>query len=60
MGNVSVELSSSETNEVRGLISELDQTLAANYRPEERQGVPLNALFQPHIRFFWRAWTARQ
>jgi putative acetyltransferase len=52
MGNISVELAPSETDEVRGLISELDQTLAANYRPEERHGVPSVALFQPHIRFF--------
>jgi putative acetyltransferase len=52
MGNISVELAPSETDEVRRLISELDQTLAANYRPEERHGVPLDALFQPHIRFF--------
>jgi hypothetical protein len=60
MGNISVELAPSETDEVSGLISELDQTLAANYRPEERHGVPLDALFQPRSDSFWRAWTAPQ
>jgi hypothetical protein len=44
--SISVELASGETDEVRGLINELDQTLAANYRPDERHGVPLSALFR--------------
>jgi putative acetyltransferase len=34
------------------LIGELDQVLAAEYLPEQRHGLALEALFQPHIRFF--------
>jgi putative acetyltransferase len=52
METIPVELAPSETEEVRALIGELDQTLAAACRPEERHGVPLDALFQRHIRFF--------
>jgi putative acetyltransferase len=40
------------TDEVRVLISELDRTLAAEYPPEQRHGLALDAIFQPHIRFF--------
>lgn len=48
----SIELVPVATGEVRGLIGELDQTLAAEYPPEERHGLALDAIFQPHIRFF--------
>ncbi|MGA7810484.1 GNAT family N-acetyltransferase [Bradyrhizobium sp.] len=34
------------------MIGELDQALAAEYLPEQRHGLALQALFQPHIRFF--------
>ncbi len=40
------------TDEVRALILELDQVLAAEYSPEQRHGLALEAIFQPHIRFF--------
>lgn len=40
------------TDDIRSLIDELDRRLAGQYRPEQRQGVPLNAIFQPHMRFF--------
>jgi putative acetyltransferase len=40
------------TDEVRGLISELDRALSAEYTPEQRHGLALDAIFQPHIRFF--------
>src|SRR6478672_6150315 len=40
------------TDEVRELISELDRTLSAEYSPEQRHGLALDAIFQPHIRFF--------
>lgn len=49
---VSIELIPVATDEVRALIGELDQTLAAEYPPEERHGLALDAIFQPHIRFF--------
>jgi putative acetyltransferase len=40
------------TPEVRALIGELDQTLSEGYPPEQRHGLALDAIFQPHIRFF--------
>jgi putative acetyltransferase len=40
------------TDEARLLIGELDQILAAEYLPEQRHGLALDALFQPRIRFF--------
>jgi putative acetyltransferase len=49
---VSIELVAVATDEVRALIGELDQTLGAEYSPEERHGLALDAIFQPHIRFF--------
>ncbi len=49
---VDVELVASATGDVRALIGELDQVLAAEYLPEQRHGLALAALFQPHIRFF--------
>ena len=47
-----IELTTTATDDVRLLIGELDQTLAAEYSPEQRHGLALHALFQPHIRFF--------
>lgn len=49
---VLIELVQSPTDEVRALIGELNQTLSAEYPPEQRHGLPLDAIFQPHIRFF--------
>lgn len=40
------------TDEVRQLIAELNETLSAEYPPEQRHGLALDAIFQPHIRFF--------
>jgi putative acetyltransferase len=37
---------------VRALIDELEASLAAEYAPEQRHGLALDALFRPHIRFF--------
>lgn len=37
---------------VRALIDELDAELSAHYPPEQRHGLNLDAIFQPHIRFF--------
>jgi putative acetyltransferase len=47
-----IELAPSVTDEVRALVDELELTLAAEYPPEQRHGLALEALFQPHIRFF--------
>jgi putative acetyltransferase len=40
------------TDDVRDLIGELNRTLAAEYLPEQQHGLPLDAIFQPHMRFF--------
>jgi putative acetyltransferase len=49
---VQIELAPSATEEVRVLVDELETALAAEYTPEQRHGLALDALFQPHIRFF--------
>jgi putative acetyltransferase len=41
----------SATPEVVALITELETELSANYPPEQRHGLSLDALFQPHIHF---------
>ena len=46
------ELAPAATNEVRILIGELDQELSAEYAPEQRHGLALDAIFAPGIRFF--------
>jgi putative acetyltransferase len=42
----------SATDEVRMLVGELELVLSAEYPPEQRHGLALDAIFQPHIRFF--------
>jgi putative acetyltransferase len=49
---VRIELAPSATEEMRALVDELETVLAAEYLPEQRHGLALDALFQPHIRFF--------
>jgi putative acetyltransferase len=49
---VDIERITEATDDVRLLIGELDQVLAAEYLPDQRHGLALEALFQPHIRFF--------
>jgi putative acetyltransferase len=49
---VDIESVATAIADVRELIGELDQVLAAEYLPEQRHGLALEALFQPHIRFF--------
>ena len=49
---VDIERITTATDDLRLLIGELDQALAAEYLPEQRHGLALEALFQPHIRFF--------
>jgi putative acetyltransferase len=50
--SLSIALVTSATDDVRALIGELDQTLSAEYPPEQRHGPAVEAIFQPHIRFF--------
>ena len=50
--NITVEWVSAATDDVRALVGELDRTLAAEYSPEQRHGLALDAIFAPNIRFF--------
>jgi putative acetyltransferase len=52
MCSVTVSLVSAPTDTVRLLIGELEDVLSAEYPPENRHGLPLEAIFQPHVRFF--------
>jgi putative acetyltransferase len=52
MRALSVEPVATPTAEVRALIDELDATMAAGYSPEQRHGLSIGAIFQPHVRFF--------
>lgn len=49
---IGIELAPAPTAEVRVLVDELENILAAEYPPEQRHGLALDAIFQPHIRFF--------
>jgi putative acetyltransferase len=49
---ITVEAVRTATDEVRDLLAELDRTLAREYLPEQRHGLSLDAIFQPHVRFF--------
>jgi putative acetyltransferase len=52
MVEVAIEPVQSPTAEVRALIEALDQELAGEYLPEQQHGLKIDAIFQPHIRFF--------
>ncbi len=52
MCGVTVSLVSAPTDAVRLLIGELEDVLSAEYPPENRHGLPLEAIFQPHVRFY--------
>jgi putative acetyltransferase len=49
---LTVSLTAAPNDAVRLLIGELEDVLAAEYPPENRHGLPLEAIFQPHVRFF--------
>ncbi len=49
---VSVERVTSATAVARQLVGELEGVLAAEYPPEQRHGLAIEAIFQPHIHFF--------
>jgi putative acetyltransferase len=50
--DLQIEIALTATDELRLLISELETVLAAEYPPEQRHGLSLDAIFQPHVRFF--------
>ena len=52
MEKIDIEGVPTATDEVRILIGELDEELSQGYPPEQRHALSLDALFQPHIRFF--------
>ena len=49
---VRIELAQAATDEVCALIGELEAVLAAEYPPEQRHGLAIEAIFQPHVQFF--------
>lgn len=51
-GGIAIEPAPAATEESRALIGELEATLSAEYPPEQRHGLSLDAIFQPHVRFF--------
>jgi putative acetyltransferase len=50
--DITLEAVRSATDELRGLIDNLDRTLAQEYLPEQQHGLKLDELFEPHMRFF--------
>ena len=52
MPSITVERVELPTDEVRALVEELERELAANYPADQRHGLALDAIFQPHVRFF--------
>lgn len=49
---VRVELVEEATEEAKQLVEELEEELSRHYPKEQRHGLSLDAIFQPHIRFF--------
>src|SRR5215469_2235218 len=49
---ITVELIPFANDDVRSLVAELDRLLSAEYTPEQRHGLALDAIFRPSIRFF--------
>jgi len=49
---ITIEPAVSATEEVRTLVGELEGVLSAEYPPEQRHGLSLDAIFQPQVRFF--------
>jgi putative acetyltransferase len=52
LDQIEIEIATAPTAEVRELVTLLEDELAANYPPEQRHGLKIEAIFQPHIRFF--------
>ncbi len=47
-----IERVDAPNDDVCSLVAELEAELSANYPPEQRHGLAIDAIFQPHIRFF--------
>ena len=52
LDGISVERLAAPTEEARELIAGLDRELSTHYAAEQRHGLKLEAIFQPHMRFF--------
>lgn len=50
--DIVVERAGEPTPEVRSLVEALDGELSQNYCCDQRHGLKLDAIFQPHVRFF--------
>jgi putative acetyltransferase len=44
-----IERTTTPTDDVRSLIAELEDSLAAEYPPAQRHGLALDAIFQPQM-----------
>jgi putative acetyltransferase len=51
-GRIAIEAVPAATDDVRALIDELDRHLALAYSAEQQHGLAIDAIFQPHVRFF--------
>jgi putative acetyltransferase len=52
MPSLTISLTPTPNDAARLLVGELEDILSAEYPPEQRHALPLDAIFQPHIRFF--------
>jgi putative acetyltransferase len=52
MSAITIARATSPTHDVRALVGELEAGLSVDYTPAQTHGLPLSALFEPHIRFF--------
>jgi putative acetyltransferase len=52
MDLVTIERATGPDDDVRALVAELEEELSAEYPPEQRHGLQLEAIFEPHVRFF--------
>ncbi len=52
MSPLAITVVSGPTDDVRALVSELEEVLSAEYPAEQRHGLSLDAIFGPHVRFF--------
>jgi len=49
---IRIERATGPTDPVRLLVGELEAELSQHYPPAQRHGLKLDAIFEPHIRFF--------
>jgi putative acetyltransferase len=50
--NITIERAVEATPEVHDLTGELNDVLGAAYESHQRHGLPIEQLFEPHVRFF--------